>query len=69
MITETKSQENVFPLDIEKHQALDVDEDGVSESTDQDVVRPEFAVDQTVFRARRHSCGQFLQAMVQGGRG
>nr|BFD86934.1 hypothetical protein StreXyl84_63350 [Streptomyces sp. Xyl84] len=51
LITETKLQEHVLPLDIEEHQALDVDEDEVAGGIDQDVVGPEFAVDQSVLRA------------------
>lgn len=67
-IAETELQEHVLPLHVEEHQALDVDEDGVPGWIDQDVVGPEFAVDQPVFRARRHPYGQFPQAIVQGGR-
>ncbi|MFI1294392.1 hypothetical protein ACH4VM_39535 [Streptomyces sp. NPDC020792] len=59
----------MLPLDIEVHQALDVDQDGVPVGINQDMVGSEFSVDQPVCGARTHPIGQFLQTVAQCGVG
>lgn len=59
-LAEAELEEDVLPFDVEVHQALDVDQDGVPVGVCQDVVGSEFSVDQSVFRARTHPIGQFL---------
>lgn len=55
----------MLPLDVEVHQALDVDHHGVPGRVHQHVVGPQFAVHHRVLRARPHRRRQTEQPLLQ----
>jgi hypothetical protein len=61
VVVQPDAQEHVLPLDVEVHQVLDVDQDGVAVAVHQHVVQAQLAVDDRVLGAGADRGGEQVE--------
>jgi hypothetical protein len=55
----------MLPLDIEVHESLDVDDDWLAVSVDQDMIQAQFAMHDGVLGPRPNHRGQLAQTILE----